>query len=89
MKSAYELAMERMNAESGPSKTLTDEQKETIAAIDAKYDAQIAEAKLSYEGKIAAADYAEGAALKDEMSAELRRLADRRENEKEKVWSDS
>ena len=34
MKSAYELAMERLEKESGPSKKLTDEQKASIADIE-------------------------------------------------------
>ena len=41
MKSAYELAMERMGGDD--DKPLTDEQKEKIAEIDTKYKAKIAE----------------------------------------------
>lgn len=89
MKSAYELAMERMEAESGPTKKLTDEQKVAIAEIDQKYDAQIAETKLHYESKLAMADYRQGAALQEEMAQELRKLEERREAEKEKVWSEA
>lgn len=49
MKSAYELAMERMGG--GEDKPLTDEQKEKIAEIDSKYKAKIAERKIFIEKK--------------------------------------
>ena len=44
MKSAYELAMERMGG--GDEKPLTDQQKEQIAEIDSKFKAKIAERKI-------------------------------------------
>ena len=44
MKSAYELAMERMG---GSDQSLSDEQKKAISEIDAKYKAKIAEKKYS------------------------------------------
>jgi hypothetical protein len=43
MKSAYELAMERLNAaEPGRTKPLTGEQKTALAGIDARFKAKIA-----------------------------------------------
>ena len=45
MKSAYELAMERLN-KTAPSKKLTDEQKKQLAEIDSIYAAKIAEREL-------------------------------------------
>jgi hypothetical protein len=45
MKSAYELAMERLN-KTTPSKKLTDEQKKQLAEIDSIYAAKIAEREL-------------------------------------------
>jgi hypothetical protein len=45
MKSAYELAMERLE-ESEPEVKLTDEQKAELAAIDDKFKAKIAEREL-------------------------------------------
>ena len=42
MKSAYELAMERLQKTS-PSLSLTEEQKKALAEIDSKYRAKIAE----------------------------------------------
>ena len=38
MKTAYELAMERMEKESGATKKLTNEQRARIATIEKKYD---------------------------------------------------
>ena len=51
MKSAYELAMERLE-KSAPTVTLTDEQKAQIAEIDSTYKARIAEKELFLQGKI-------------------------------------
>ena len=90
MKSAYELAMERMEAASGPSKKLTDEQKAQIAKINAKYDGEVAQTKLLYEGKLSAAGCEQQAGLQEEMARELAKIEERRESEKNKVWdSDS
>ena len=50
MKSAWELAMERLDAEDPEAgKALTDEKKAELAEIDAKYDAKIAERKIFLE----------------------------------------
>jgi len=46
MKSAYELAMERLNKTS-PTIKLTAAQKKEIANLDAKYKAKIAEREIS------------------------------------------
>ena len=42
MKSAYELAMERLNKQS-PTIKLTEKQKKGIAELESKYKAKIAE----------------------------------------------
>ena len=55
MKSAYEKAMERLEKESGPTGKLSDEQRNQIAEIDRKFDALVAEHKLSSEHKARAA----------------------------------
>ena len=86
MKSAYELAMERMEAESGPTKKLTEEEKAKLAEINAKYDARVAEAKLSYESKIAEALPEARDALQVEMSKELANLEEKRGSEISEVW---
>lgn len=88
MKSAYELAMERLEREHGPTKKLNDEQKAEIAAIDKKYEAQAAEARLNHDRKLAAvASAAEFEQLQEEFAAELARIDAGREREKEAVWN--
>ena len=86
MKSAYELAMERMEAESGPTKKLTEEEKAKLAEINAKYDARVAEAKLSRDSKIAEVLPEARDALQAEMSQELANLEEKREREISEVW---
>lgn len=87
MKSAYELAMERLEKESGPSRKLNDDQKARIADIEKVYEAKIAEVKLDYESKLNAAQSKEehGAVLA-EMAAEINSLEKKRDKEKESVW---
>jgi hypothetical protein len=87
MKSAYELAMERLEQESGPSKKLNDEQRAAIADIDNIFDARVAEQRLSFETQIASAAIDEIARLQDEMTATLQSLEAQREQEIEAVWN--
>lgn len=54
MKSAYELAMERLN-KSAPSVKLTDAQKKEIAELESKCAAKIAERELLIKDEIAKA----------------------------------
>lgn len=86
MKSAYERAMERMEAESGPSRKLSDQEKARIAEIDTLYDSKVAEAKLSFEPRIAATPPPEVDGLKAELAADLISLEEKRERDKEEVW---
>lgn len=51
MKSAYELAMERL-AKTQPSVKLTDEQKKDLAELDSKYAAKIAEREIFLKGQL-------------------------------------
>lgn len=51
MKSAYELAMERL-AKSQPTVKLTDEQKKDLAELDSKYAAKIAEREIFLKGQL-------------------------------------
>ena len=89
MKSAYELAMERLDAESGPSKKLSDEDRARIAEIDSKYDAQIAELKLGHDSKIASVSFAEIDGIKEELTRALAQIEERRERDKNAVWEDA
>ncbi len=90
MKSAYELAMERLKAADGASaKTLTAEQKKQLAEIDQRYKAKLAEREIFLNQQIATAR-AEGNAeefekLNEQLRREKTRLTEEREDEKDKV----
>ncbi|HEX5492373.1 MAG TPA: hypothetical protein VFX07_14010 [Candidatus Udaeobacter sp.] len=88
MKSAYELAMERLQKGS-PSTSLTDEQKKELAEVDSKYQAKIAEKELFLKDQIRKAQ-TEGKAddidsLQNQLVSEVRRLRDECEAKKEKL----
>jgi cell division protein FtsI/penicillin-binding protein 2 len=51
MKSAYELAMERLN-KTAPLAKLTDEQKKELAELDSHYAAKLAEREIFLKGEI-------------------------------------
>src|SRR5207302_11168874 len=57
MKSAYELAMERL-AKDQPIVTLTDDQKKGLAEVDSTFKARIAEKELFLQGEIQKAQLA-------------------------------
>ena len=87
MKSAYELAMERLAKSSGPTKSLTDEQKARIADIEKKYEAKIAQEKLGCEARIAAAATPEDLEKSRlELAESLAALEAKREEEKSAIW---
>ena len=54
MKSAYELAMERLQPE-GPTVTLTDEQRAQLAEVDSLYQSKVAEKEVFLSDLIAKA----------------------------------
>lgn len=89
MKSAYEKAMEKLEEESGPLKKLSDEQREQIAAIEKKYDAQAAEVRLNYEQRIASADPGEAERLKADMQDELAKIEELREQKRQAIWNEA
>jgi hypothetical protein len=88
MKSAYELAMERLEQKS-PTIKLTEEQKAQIAEIDSLYTAKRAEKEVFLSGEIAkamaAGKYQDVAQLEDQLKPELRRLDEDREEKKERL----
>lgn len=88
MKSAYELAMERLQKQT-PSVQLTDDQRREIAEIDSQYRAKIAERELLLEDQIrreqASGNIAEIDQLRKQLSSELRRLSEESEQKKEKI----
>ncbi len=87
MKSAYELAMERMG--DGDNKPLTDEQKAEIAEIDSKYKAKIAERKIFLEKNLSDArtqsNDEEIELIRRQLNDEVANLESKCESEKEKV----
>jgi hypothetical protein len=88
MKSAYELAMERLQKAS-PSLSLTEEQKKQLAEIDSSYTAKIAEKELFLKDEIRKAQIAskfdEVGSLEKQLASEVRRLQDACETKKEKL----
>ena len=87
MKSAYELAMERMGG--GYDKPLTDEQKEKIAEIDSKYKAKIAERKIFLEKNLSDAQ-AHGNGdeidlIRRQLNDEIADFEAKSESEKDKI----
>jgi hypothetical protein len=88
MKSAYELAMERLQKAS-PSLSLTDEQKEKLAELDSKYRAKIAEKELFLKDQIRKAQ-TDGKvddidSLHKQLASEIGRLQQECEAAKEKL----
>ncbi len=88
MKSAYELAMERLE-KSAPSVALTDEQKQQIAEIDSTFKARIAEKQLFLKDQISKAQSAgnaeESESLQKQLTIDIRRLQEDAETKKEKL----
>ena len=72
MKSAYELAMERLNKKSPPVK-LSEQQKKEIAELESKYKAKIAEREISLKDQIVAAAVAGDAEKMEKLEEELAR----------------
>ena len=86
MKSAFELAMSRLEKES-PSQTLTEEQKRQLAEVDAEITAKIAEKKVFLEGELkkAAGDADSESQLRKQLAMEISRLEEKREQRKKKI----
>lgn len=90
MKSAYELAMERL-AKSDPegSRPLTPRQKEQLAGIDRIWQGKIAEREIflkkQLDDALGAQKFDEADQIRKQMSSERARLEEEREEEKEKI----
>jgi hypothetical protein len=91
MKSAYELAMERLEKHS-PSSKLTDDQRAQLAEIDSLYRSKMAERELLIADQIrreqAAGKPSEVEKLQQQLASELRRLTEECESKKENVRTD-
>jgi len=88
MKSAYELAMERLER-SSPSFSLTEDQKKQMADVDSAYRAKIAEKELFLKNQIqkaqSAGKFDEMEPLEKQLASEIRRLQEACEAKKEKL----
>ena len=90
MKSAYELAMERLEAsDSESAKPLTDAQKNQLSEIDAIYRGNIAEREIFLQGTLTTAQanqkWEEVELIQKQIQSERTRLEEEREEKKEKV----
>ncbi len=92
MKSAYELAMERLEKKA-PSKKLTEHQKERIAEINSLYGSKIAEKETFLQGEIVRekqkGDLTAVAQIQDQLNREVRRLHAEWEEKKAHVHAET
>ena len=88
MKTAYELAMERLS-NSSPTTKLTEQQKKEIAELESIYKAKIADREIFVKGEIAkAVDKGDGEAieqLEKQLVSDRKTLQAELEEKKEKV----
>jgi len=88
MKSAFELAMERLNKQS-PQVKLTDEKKKELAELDSRYAAKIAEREIFLKGELGKAaaqgDFAACEQLEKQLVSERKSLQAELEEKKESV----
>ena len=88
MKSAYDLAMERLEKQS-PSVKLTEEQRSQLAEVDSLYKSRIAEKELLLNDQIrreqAAGRASEIESLRKQLASEIRRLTEECESKKERI----
>ena len=88
MKSAYELAMERLQKQA-PSIKLTDEQKARIAELESRYKARAAEREIALADAINTAmsqgNFDEIRNLEQQLAHEKRKIAEELEEKKEAV----
>ncbi len=90
MKSAYELAMERLRAaepDAGPP--LTVDQKARLAEIDRLYQGKLAEREIFLQKQLneltAASNWEEAEKVRKQLAGEKARLAEERDEEKERA----
>ena len=94
MKSAYELAMERLQKEDPNGVvSLTDEQKQELAEVDRRFQAQIAEREIFLRKQLAEAqakgEVEELEQIERQLVNERIRLQEEREAEKDRIRAQS
>ena len=89
MKSAYELAMERLDKSAPATAPLTRAQKARLAEIDRVFQGKIAEREIFLQQQLAAAltaqKFDEADQVRKQIAGEKVRLEEEREAEKEQV----
>jgi len=89
MKSAYELAMERLAKSDPAAAPLTAEQKARLAEIDRVYQGKLAEREIflkqQLQSALAAQNLEESEKIRKQIAGEKARLEEEREDEKERV----
>ena len=89
MKSAYELAMERLAKSDPAAAPLSAEQKSRLAEIDRVYKGKIAEREIflkqQLEQAFADQKLEEAEKIKQQLASERTRLEEERDEEKERV----
>ena len=88
MKTAYELAMERLNKTS-PAVSLSAEQKQQLAELDSRYAARIAEREIALNAEIdkaaSSGDFEKEQQLRQQLAHERKSLREELEEKKDKV----
>jgi hypothetical protein len=88
MKSAYELAMDRLN-KTAPAKKVSEAQKKELAELDSKYAAKIAEREIALKGEIArlaaTGDFEKIEAIQQQLASERKKLQADLEEKKDQV----
>lgn len=88
MKSAYELAMERLS-KSAPSKSLTAAQKSELADLESLYKSRLAQLDLRTQDELSAAreagDFEKEETIRTHFQSEKAQIEAEREAKKERV----
>ena len=86
MKSAYELAMERLN-KTAPIVKLSEAQKKEIAELESEYGAKIAAREIALKDEMAKVveDVEQEGALREQLAIDRKKLQAELEDKKERV----
>lgn len=88
MKSAYELAMERLSKQEPPTK-ISSGQKKELAELDSRYAAKVAEREIFLKGELAKeagkGNFEACEQLEKQLVSERKSIQAEREEKKEKV----
>ena len=88
MKSAYELAMERLN-KTAPTVKLSDAQKKDIAELESQYAAKIAAREIALKDEInkltAAGELEKAEETREQLATDRKKLQSELEDKKERV----